>query len=93
MSFLYNPAQAVIENRIELSAGSNKVAEDEAKAKVLIERLFEIRDMDITKLSESDKSSLKKEVRSIRDQLQMISGGIYISFGLIIIILLLIIIL
>ncbi len=63
------------------------------KAKALEIRLNEINAMDKSSMKSSEKKSLRKEVRSIRQQLKELSGGIYFSAGAIIIILLLILIL
>lgn len=67
---------------------------DEAKAKALLLRLDEINAMDKSDLKSPEKSILRKEVRSIKNQLNELGGGgVYISVGAIIIILLLLIIL
>lgn len=66
---------------------------DAAKAKTMILRLNEIKDMDKTNLSSSEKKSLRKEVRSINRELKTMNGGVYLSVGAIIIIILLLIIL
>jgi hypothetical protein len=66
-------------------------SENEAKAKALLSRLFQIKEMDFSKLDVSEKKSLRMEVRSIRDELKTTSGGIYLSVGAIIIILLILI--
>jgi hypothetical protein len=65
-----------------------------SEASASTQRLAEIKAIDKSKLSSSEKKELKKEVRSIKAELHtMNGGGIYISVGAIIIILLLIIIL
>ena len=64
-----------------------------AKAKTLLLRLDEIKAMDKSNLSSTDKKNLRKEVRQIRTELRHSSGGLYLSVGAIIIILLLLIIL
>ncbi len=63
-----------------------------AKVKVLELRLNEINVMDKSNLTFADKRNLRKEVRSIKQQLKEIGGGIYISAGAIIVIILLLII-
>ncbi|OFY24932.1 MAG: hypothetical protein A2W98_03905 [Bacteroidetes bacterium GWF2_33_38] len=60
---------------------------------VLILRLNEINDMDKSDLKSSEKKALRKEVRSIKQQLTDGGGGIYISAGAVVIIVLLLIIL
>ena len=66
--------------------------EQTAKAKSLLLRLDEINNMDKSNLDACDKKELRIEVRSIKQQLKSINGGIYLSAGAVIIILLLLII-
>ena len=66
---------------------------DAQKANKLIERLNEINAMDIRSMNASQKKTLKAEVYSIRQDLNAISGGIYISFAAILVIILLLILL
>jgi hypothetical protein len=66
---------------------------ESAEAKALTLRLNEISAMDMSKLKSSEKKELRKEVRSIKRELKDISGGVYISAGLLILILILLIIL
>jgi hypothetical protein len=68
-------------------------ATDEAKVKVLEVRLNEIDKMDKSELNSSDKRALRKEVRSIKKQMNELGHGVYISVGAILIIVLLLIIL
>jgi len=68
-------------------------AAEAAKAKTMILRLNEIKDMDKSNLTSSDKKSLRKEVRAINRELKTMNGGVYLSVGAIIIIILLLIIL
>ncbi len=60
---------------------------------LLVLRLKEIEKMDKSNLTAADKKELRKEVRSIKQQLQSTGGGVYLSAGAIIIILLILIIL
>jgi hypothetical protein len=66
---------------------------ESAEAKTLILRLDEIKAMDMSKLKSTEKKELRKEVRSIKRELKDISGGIYISAGLLIVILIILVIL
>jgi hypothetical protein len=66
------------------------------RALVLKSRLYDIKAMDISALSSTERRALRKELRSIKNELDAItttnpSGGIYLSLSAIIIILLLII--
>jgi hypothetical protein len=63
-----------------------------AEAKVLITRLDEIKAMDMSKLNATEKKGLRKEVRSIKRELKDISGGVYISAGVLIVILIILIV-
>ncbi|WP_308993244.1 hypothetical protein QLS71_014755 [Mariniflexile litorale] len=64
-----------------------------AEVKVMLNRLEEIKAMDKSTLSSSEKKELRKEVRKIKKDVRASGNGLYISSGAIIIILLLIIIL
>lgn len=66
---------------------------DSVQADVLLARLEEIKAMDRSKLTPAEKKKLRKETRSIKNQLKAITGGVYLSSGAIILILLLIILL
>ena len=74
------------------AAAVNKNEEVE-RAEVLLKRLDDIRDMDVTAMSPSQKSELQKEVKTIQNDLRGLSGGVYISATALIIILLLLIVL
>lgn len=73
-----------------LPAATTQAAQE---AQCLNDRLIEIRDMDKTHMPPNQKKELRKEVRSIKEQLKMNNGGIYLSIGAIIIIILLLILL
>ena len=65
----------------------------EAAAQALITRLHEIKDMDKSNLSKTEKKELRNEVKNIKKELKANSRGIYLSVGAIIIIVLLLILL
>ena len=67
--------------------------EETAEVKALLLRLNEIDTMDKSDLKSPEKKELRKEVRSIKTQLNEIGDGLYLSAGAIIIILLILIIL
>jgi hypothetical protein len=83
---------------VQLNAGTkslpatNKTVESE-EAKAILSRLNEIKAMDKSKLTPSEKKVLRKEVRESKERMQSMGGGIYLSLGAIIIIVLLLIIL
>lgn len=66
---------------------------DSPEARALLARLDEIKAMDKSKLNSSEKKQLRKEVRSIKKNLNENHGGVYLSVGAIIIIVLLLILL
>jgi|ERR1043166_1756646 hypothetical protein len=59
---------------------------------VLLQRLNDLNAMDKSGLTRLEKTKMQTELRSIRDQLRVMNGGIYLSAGAIIIILLILII-
>jgi|GEM_PF-1178912 len=70
----------------------DKKQSDENQSKVLVTRLDELKAMDFSSLSFREKRAVKKEVRTIKRQLNSIEGrGLYLSAGAIIIIVLLLI--
>ncbi len=64
-----------------------------AEVKVMYNRLEEIKEMDKSNLSSSEKRELRKEVRTIKTELKSTGHGVYLSVGAIIIIVLLLILL
>jgi hypothetical protein len=66
---------------------------ESVEAKTLVLRLDEIKAMDMSKLKSSDKKDLRKEVRSIKRELKSISGGVYVSAGVIIVVLIILLVL
>jgi hypothetical protein len=63
------------------------------EATVLISRLNEIKSYDVSSMSRTERSELRKEVKNIKHKLSELSGGVYLSVGALIIILLLLILL
>lgn len=74
-------------------AKTERTANSSVAAAALINRLHEIQAMTKKDLTASERSSLKKEVKGIKQELKQMEGGIYISAGALILILILIIIL
>ena len=66
-------------------------APNAAETQKLVERLEEIKAMDISKMTSKEKRALRKEVRETEKAVQ--STGVYVSVGALIIIILLLIIL
>ena len=89
LSFTFAPTETQAAGaKTEITATS-----DAARAQALLNRVEEIRVMNKTNLSPAEKKELRKELRSIREQLKDVSGGVYISAGALIVILILLIIL
>ncbi len=85
------PAQAAIENRPVSNV--TVPAAVPAEITVLLNRLDEIKAMDMSSLAKSEKKELRKEVRGIKSELRAASQGVYLSVGAILIIILLLILL
>jgi len=67
-------------------------AAEAAEAQALLMRLNEIKAMDKANLTSSEKKDLRKEVLSIRESLNTIGGGVYISAAAVLIILVILLI-
>ena len=61
------------------------------RAQQLVNRLEEIKAMDKSTLTRKERKELKREVKSIKKEMKVMSGGVYLSIGAIIIIILLLI--
>ena len=92
MLFTMNPStlKAGTEVKQEITTSVNTI--NQQKADALIIRLNEINDMDKSNLNSSEKSELRNEVTSIKNQL-LDGPVIYISAGALILIIILLIIL
>lgn len=66
---------------------------DSELAEALNARLTEIKEMDKSNLSATEKKELRQEVRAIKSELKDISGGVYLSIGAILVVVLLLILL
>jgi hypothetical protein len=96
LSLTFMPLQlnaATIDKPSSLVAPKPTEPAESAEAKALVLRLNEISAMDMSKLKSAEKKTLRKEVRSIKHELRDISGGVYISAGLLILILILLVVL
>lgn len=69
----------------------NKLTEEELNR--LTRRVEEIRDMDKSELTVSEKRELKKELRAIKETVKVNGGYVYIGAGTILVIILLVILL
>ena len=64
-----------------------------AEVKTMLNRLNEIKEMDKSELSSSERKELRTEVKTIKKNLRASNQGVYLSVGAIIIIVLLLILL
>ena len=64
---------------------------EDARAQQLIQRLEEIKAMNKSDLSSSERKELRKEVKGIKKEMKAIKGGVYLSAGAIIVIVLVLI--
>jgi len=87
----FNPTQSMA---AEATPTSTPVANpaDVEKVNVMIKRLNEIDAMDKSNLSASEKKVLRKEVRGIKREIQR-STGVYISVGVLLLIIIILILL
>ena len=91
MSMSFIPTQLRAEtNAVSIEKSKNV---ESAEAKVLLNRLSEIKAMDKSNMTSSEKKQLRKEVRTLKTNLAQLSGGVYLSVGAIIVIVLLLILL
>lgn len=89
MTFTFLPVTTIAATKTTATVTTN----DAITANALLLRLSVIKNMDVDAMSATEKKGLRKEVRSIRQQLSALGGGVYISAGALIVILILLIIL
>ncbi len=66
---------------------------ENTRAQVLTQRLEDIRGMNKSEMTRLEKKSLRNEVKDIKKEMKVMSGGVYLSVGAIIIVILLLILL
>jgi hypothetical protein len=96
LSLTFLPLQsfgATTEEPSSLVATKPVETTESSEAKALNLRLNEINSMDMSNLKAAEKKDLRKETRTIKRELRDISGGVYISAGLLIVILIVLIVL
>lgn len=93
LSVTFSPSRAAAAKEATAITVITAENADAAKANALLVRLNEIKEMDKTNLTATEKKGLRKEVRDIKQQLSHLNDGVYISAGAVIIILLLLLIL
>ncbi len=93
LSLAFYPIQSEAATATAPSKSVVSIPAQKIYANVLLRRLNDIKEMDKSNLKPSEKKNLRVEVRSIRQQLNELGGGVYLSAVAIIIILLVLIIL
>lgn len=81
---------SLIKTEIVNSADKEAVA---ARSTILINRMNEIKAMDKSNLNSSEKKELRTELKTMKREMKVMSGGVYLSVGAIIIVILLLILL
>jgi hypothetical protein len=87
------PTTSKAEANINSKEKIELTAEQAQQAKVMMNRLEEIKAMDKSNMTRTEKKALRKEVRTIKAAMADLNGGVYLSVGAIIIIVLLLILL
>jgi len=85
---------AVSANTVSAAPTKDKVeltAEQKALVEKITNRVEEIKAMDKSHMSRSEKKALRKELKEMKQQARAAGGGVYLSVGAIIIIILLLI--
>ena len=103
MKNLFKPTLLVVLMSLTLASTSNAFSETPKTNKIekmsdedsqrMINRLEEIKAMDVSTMTRKEKKELRHEVKEIKHTLQTQSSGVYVSVGALIIIILLVIIL
>ena len=93
MSLAFTPIQSFALAALKDSTTDMPMSAEKAKAETMLLRLKEIKSMDRTNMTSSEKKNLRMEVKSIQKEMKSTGGGIYLSVGAIIIIILLLILL
>ncbi|MCF8239568.1 MAG: hypothetical protein K9I85_15505 [Saprospiraceae bacterium] len=91
LSFLPLQSNAITHASPSAMVVAEPIGNPEADA--LVKRLNEIKEMDTSTLTRSEKKALRKETRAIEKNLNQNYGGVYVSVGAAILIIVLLIIL
>ena len=76
---------------LKASVASDPIKVESTEAIALRTRLAEIKAIDKSDMSFSEKKQLRKEKRSVKSQSRKLSGGVYVSAGAIIVILIILV--
>jgi predicted PurR-regulated permease PerM len=75
------------------SKTNNSAKTEDSRPQQLLQRLQDIKSMNKSELTRTERKELRNEVKEIRKEARTISGGVYLSAGAIIIIILLLLLL
>jgi hypothetical protein len=87
------PTTSKAEANINSKEKIELTADQAQQVQVMMNRLEEIKAMDKSNMTRTEKKALRKEVKTIKAAMSDLSGGVYLSVGAIIIIVLLLILL
>lgn len=87
------PLHSTAEAKPETDATMSVEAYEANLAELILDRLEEIENMDKSSMSASEKKEMRKEVRSLKNDLKELGGGVYLSVGALILVIVLLILL
>jgi hypothetical protein len=93
LSMTFLPIQLNAADKAPASSLADPKPVESPEVKAMELRLNEIKAMDRSNMKASEKKELRKEVKSINHKLREVSGGVYVSVGVIILVVVLLIIL
>jgi len=93
LSLTFVPLQASATNPVDSTSVVVPKPEESAEARVLVNRLAEIKALDLSTMKAEEKKAARKEVKEIKRELRELGGGVYLSAAAIILIVILIIVL
>lgn len=93
LSFTFVPLQLSAATEKEPTSVVVPKPEESAEAKVLENRLNEIKELDKSTMKAEEKKAIRKEVKSIKRELRELGGGVYLSAAAIVLIVILLVVL
>jgi hypothetical protein len=93
LSMTFLPIQANAADKAPASSLAYPKPVESPEVKAMELRLNEIKAMDKSNMKASEKRALRKEVKSMNHKLREVTGGVYVSVGVIILVVVLLIIL
>ena len=91
MALFLSSAEAVFAKDARPADRREMTAAEQARLSQITRRVEEIRNMDFSTLSRTDRRELKKELQELKKEARVMKGGVYLSVGAIIIIILVLI--